>query len=61
VKFHFEADCEFEAEDLDDAFWKIAKHFLAMEHSEDSDFMDAGIMDLRPVEEKDDEPDDRQE
>ena len=30
MKFKFIADAEFEAIDLDDAFWKLAEHFLSL-------------------------------
>lgn len=39
--FNLNANCNFEAEDLDDAFIKLALHFLKITYSEDSKLFDA--------------------
>lgn len=44
-----EADVEFEAEDIDDAFDKLAKHF-ATELASDSDLEHTGEIIVRPIE-----------
>ncbi|WP_323016397.1 hypothetical protein [Castellaniella sp.] len=48
MKFQFKADVVFEAEDLDDAFNKIASHFLELAGDEDAASLDmlAGGFDL---------------
>ena len=45
--FHFTANVFFDAEDIDDAFSKLSKHFKNLKDSSESDFRHEGELDLK--------------
>jgi len=52
MKFNLFADCEFDADNIDDAFVKLAKHFLTLHEGEDSPLINNGQIEVVPVETK---------
>lgn len=48
--FRLSADCAFPAEDIDDAFLLLARHFLTVALGENSSLLDLGDISIRPVE-----------
>lgn len=47
--YKFKADFEFEADDIDDAFIRISKHFLDMYLSNDSHLIMLGTAKISPI------------
>lgn len=50
--FKLIANCLFEAEDIDDAFVKVARHFTAVYEGDDTDFLQAGGVEIAPAAEE---------
>lgn len=54
-RFHFKADIEFEAYDIDQAFDKLATHFRMVNHVDEDDgcLLDyIGLMRCKPIDDK---------
>ena len=47
--FNFKADCDFEAEDIDDACRKLSKHFKDVRDFKESDLIGTGEMEVIPL------------
>lgn len=48
-RFRFQADIEFDAEDIDDAFARLAQHFSALCNEEESELGQRGEMTIYPI------------
>lgn len=48
MKFRFLADAQFEAENICDAFAKLAEHFSCLAEDGDSDLLVAGFLSIDP-------------
>jgi hypothetical protein len=51
MTFFLKADCEFEAENINDAFYRLALHFSKLTDGEESELIEQGEIEIKPSKE----------
>jgi len=51
MKFKVTADAIIEADNIDDAFWKLAKHFQALYDDRETEIIFVGVFKINKIEE----------